>query len=109
VEINRTATDFLSSASLVEQLAGGVGQQADSVEGLAGHQEEASRRMVASITDTRTEMREITAAAQDAREGSAELVDAARHLLDTADAIARQAEEMSAEFGALRANLRDAG
>jgi len=109
VQINQTATDFLSSASLVEQLAGGVGQQADSVEGLAGYQEEASRRMVTSITDTRTEMREITTAAQEAREGSAELVDAARHLLDTADAIARQAEEMSAEFGALRENLRDAG
>ncbi len=109
VQINQTAADFLNSASLVERLAGDVGQQADSVEGLTGHQEEASRRMVASITDTRTEMREITTAAQDAREGSAELVNAARHLLDTADVIARQAEELGAEFGSLRANLRNAG
>src|SRR3546814_4906330 len=64
--INKTAADFLASASLVEQLATGVGQQADSVEMLAGHQESASTRMVASITEARSDMREIQASAQDA-------------------------------------------
>lgn len=109
VQINQTATDFLKSAALVDQRAGGVGQQADSVENLAGHQEEASQRMAASISDTRAEMREITTAAQEARAGSAELVDAARHLLDIADTIARQAEQLGSEFGALQADLREAG
>src|SRR3546814_871906 len=64
--INKTAADFLASASLVEQLATGVGQQADSVEMLAGHQESASTRMVASITEARSDMREIQASSQDA-------------------------------------------
>lgn len=103
--VNRTAGDFLASASLVEALATRVGEQADSVEALAGSQESASQRMASSIADTRSEMREITAAAQEARTGSAELVDAARQLLDTADAIARQIGDLNAEFTALRSNL----
>ena len=103
--MNRTAGDFLASASLVEALATRVGEQADSVEALAGSQESASQRMASSIADTRSEMREITAAAQEARTRSAELVDAARQLLDTADAIARQIGDLNAEFTALRSNL----
>ncbi|MBN8817123.1 MAG: hypothetical protein J0I80_00205 [Sphingomonas sp.] len=104
-QVNRTAGDFLASASLVEALATRVGEQADSVEALAGSQESASQRMASSIADTRSEMREITAAAQEARTRSAELVDAARQLLDTADAIARQIGDLNAEFTALRSNL----
>src|SRR3546814_7913038 len=88
--INRTAADFLASASLVEQLATGVGRQADSVEMLAGHQESASTRMVASITEARSDMREIQASAQDAHAVSAELVVAAGELLAIADDIGSQ-------------------
>jgi methyl-accepting chemotaxis protein len=106
--VNQTASDFLSSAALVEELATGVGEQADSVEALAGSQEDASRRMASSISDTRADMREINAAAQDARSGSAELVDAARRLLDTADSIAGQIGDLHREFSALRANLSEA-
>jgi methyl-accepting chemotaxis protein len=106
--INQTAADFLASASLVEELASGVGLQADSVEALAGHQESASKRMAASISDTRADMREIHAAAQDARAGSSDLVDAARQLLRTADGIAGQIADLNREFSALRVNLKAA-
>lgn len=107
-EINRTADEVLRSVVLVEELASGVGAQADAFEGLAGAQEQASRRMVASMTDTRRDMGDITAAAQEAHSGSGELVDAARCLLDTADAIARQADQLNQEFGALRSGVRRA-
>ena len=106
--VGRTAGDFLNSASLVEQLAAGVGQQADSVEALAGSQEEAGRRMAATISDARAEMREITEAAQDAHAGSEQLVEAARTLRDTADTIADQIAELHGEFNALRVNLSEA-
>ncbi len=43
-EINRTAGDVLRSVMLVEELASGVGAQADTFEGLAGEQEQASKR-----------------------------------------------------------------
>jgi methyl-accepting chemotaxis protein len=107
-EINRTADEVLRSVVLVEELASGVGAQADAFEGLAGAQEQASQRMVASMTDTRSDMGDITTAAREAHSGSGELVDAARCLLDTADAIARQAEQLNREFGALRAGVRRA-
>mgnify|MGYP001068463607 CR=1 FL=1 len=108
VLINQTAADFLSSASLVQELASGVGQQADSVDALAGHQESARKRMAASISDTRADMREIHAAAQDAWAGSSDLVDAARQLLCTADRIAGQIADLNREFSALRVNLKAA-
>jgi methyl-accepting chemotaxis protein len=107
-EINRTADEVLRSVVLVEELASGVGTQADAFEGLAGAQEQASQRMVASMTDTRSDMGDITTAAREAHSGSGELVDAARCLLDTADVIARQAEQLNREFGALRAGVRRA-
>ncbi|HEY1124940.1 MAG TPA: methyl-accepting chemotaxis protein, partial [Sphingobium sp.] len=107
-EINRTADEVLRSVVLVEELASGVGVQADAFEGLAGAQEQASQRMVASMTDTRSDMDDITAAAREAHSGSGELVDAAGCLLDTADTIARQAEQLNREFGALRAGVRRA-
>lgn len=107
-EINRTADDVLRSVVLVEELASSVGAQADTFEGLAGAQEQASQRMVASMTDTRSDMGDITTAAREAHSGSGELVDAARCLLDTADMIARQAEQLNREFGALRAGVRKA-
>ncbi len=107
-EINRTADEVLRSVVLVEELASGVGAQADAFEGLAGEQEQASKRMVASMTDTRQDMGDITTAANEAHSGSGELVDAARCLLDTADAIARQAQQLDEEFGALRAGVRRA-
>lgn len=106
--IKETAGDFLTSASLVERLANGVGEQADSVDALAGQQAEASQRMASSITYTRSEMQEITAATQDARQGSAELVVTARKLLETADAVARQIADLNHEFTALRNNLSEA-
>lgn len=106
--INQTASNFLASASLVEQLATHVGQQADTVETLAGSQEEAGRRMAASIAQTRDEISEINAAAQEAREGSAELVHAAHKLRDTADSIAGQVAELSRAFSALRVDLSQA-
>ena len=86
----------------------GVGRQADAVEALAGSQEEAGRRMAGSIADTRSEIREITDAAEDTRAGSVQLVDAARTLRDTADAIADQIAELHGEFNALRVNVREA-
>ncbi len=107
-EINRTADDVLRSVVLVEELASGVGTQADAFEGLAGAQEQASKRMVASMTDTRSDMGDITTAAREAHSGSGELVDAAQCLLETADAIARQAQQLGDEFGALRAGVRNA-
>ena len=107
-EINRTADDVLRSVRLVEELASGVGAQADTFEGLAGEQELASKRMVASMTQTRTDMGDITEAANEAHSGSGELVGAAQCLLDTADAIARQAQQLNQEFGALRAGVRRA-
>ncbi|MBO9669365.1 MAG: hypothetical protein J7485_02495 [Sphingobium sp.] len=107
-EINRTADEVMRSVVLVEELASGVGAQADAFEGLAGAQEQASQRMVASMTDTRSDMGHITTAAREAHSGSGELVDAARCLLDTADTIARQAEQLNREFGALRAGVRRA-
>jgi methyl-accepting chemotaxis protein len=55
--IKETAADFLDSAELVERLASGVGEQADSVDALAGQQAGASQRMAGSITETRAEMR----------------------------------------------------
>src|SRR5690606_15243064 len=103
--INQTAADFLANAALVEQLAAGVGQQADSVEMLAGQQESASTRMVASITDAQADMREIQDSAQDARAVSAELVVAAGALLTMADEIGGQIESLHGAFSALRANL----
>lgn len=106
--INRTAEDVLGSVALVEQLATGVGAQADAFEGLAGAQEQASQRMVQSMTDTRGEMGEITASSREAHEGSDELVEAARRLVETADAVARQSEQLHAEFAALRAGVRQA-
>jgi methyl-accepting chemotaxis protein len=105
-EINRTADDVLRSVERVEALAGAVGTQADRFEGLASAQEQASRRMASSMTDTRGQMDDITAAAHDARSGSGELVEAVRRLLDTADTVARQTEELDREFGALRAGVR---
>lgn len=107
-EINRTADDVMRSVELVQELASGVGMQADAFEGLAGAQEQASQRMVASMTDTRSDMGDITTAAREAHSGSGELVEAARCLLDTADAIARQAQQLNREFGALRAGVRRA-
>jgi methyl-accepting chemotaxis protein len=107
-EINRTADEVLRSVVLVEELASGVDAQADAFEGLAGVQEQASRRMVSSMTDTRSDMGDITTAAKEAHSGSGELVDAARCLLDIADAIARQAEQLNREFGSLRAGVRRA-
>jgi len=107
-EINRTADEVMRSVVLVEELASGVGAQADAFEELAGAQEQASRRMVASMTDTGSDMGDITMAAREAHSGSGELVDAARCLLDTADTIARQAEQLNREFGALRAGVRKA-
>ncbi|MBB5987773.1 methyl-accepting chemotaxis protein [Sphingobium lignivorans] len=106
--VNETAADFLASTTLVEQLATGVGEQADSVEALAGSQEDASRRMVASISDTHVQMREIAQAAQDASAGSSELVETAACLRDTADAIAGQIAELGREFSALRGDLSSA-
>ncbi len=64
--------------------------------------------MVASMTDTRRDMGDITTAANEANSSSGELVDAARCLLDTADTIARQAEQLNREFGALRSGVRRA-
>jgi methyl-accepting chemotaxis protein len=107
-EINRTADDVLRSVERVEDLAAAVGTQADRFEGLASAQEQASRSMAGSMTDTRGQMEDITGAARDARSGSGELVDAVRRLLDTADTIARQAEELNREFGALRSGLKRA-
>lgn len=107
-EINRTADEVLRSVRLVEELASGVGAQADTFEGLASEQEQASKRMVASMTQTRTDMGDITEAANEAHSGSGELVGAAQCLLDTADAIARKAEQLNQEFGALRAGVRRA-
>jgi methyl-accepting chemotaxis protein len=107
-QINRTADEVLNSVALVEQLATGVGAQADTFEGLAGAQEQASRRMVASMTDTRSQMSEITTAAVDANAGSGELVDAARRLLETADLIARQSAQLNQEFSALRTGVQQA-
>jgi len=106
--IKETASDFLTSASQVERLASGVGEQADSVDVLAGRQAEASLRMVGSIADTRTEMHEITSATQEARQGSAELVATARKLLETADVVAGQIADLNREFSALRVNLSEA-
>ncbi|MBO9574608.1 MAG: hypothetical protein J7494_02615 [Sphingobium sp.] len=107
-DINKTADEVLRSVARVEQLAGSVGTQADAFEGLASVQEQASHRMVASMTDTRSDMSDITTAARDARSGSDELVEAARSLLETADAIARRAEQLNEEFVALRTGIRRA-
>jgi methyl-accepting chemotaxis protein len=106
--IKETAADFLDSAELVERLASGVGEQADSVDALAGQQAGASQRMAGSITETRAEMREITAATEEARQGSAELVITARKLLETADTVAGQIADLNREFAALRTNLSEA-
>jgi methyl-accepting chemotaxis protein len=105
-EINRTADEVLRSVERVESLAGAVGTQADAFEELASAQEQASRRMVGSMTQTRGQIDGISAAALDARSGSGELVDAVRRLLEAADTIARQTEELNREFGALRAGVR---
>ncbi len=54
--------------------------------------------MVTSMTDTRADMGDITTAAQEAHSSSGELVGAAQCLLDTADAIARQAQQLNQEL-----------
>ena len=103
--INSTAEEFLTSAQLVEALAGNVGEQAAAVDSLAERQAEANHRMASSIAQTGLDMQAINSAAQDAQSGSAALVDAAGELRDIADGIAGQIADLHHEFSALRTGL----